>query len=355
MKSDVYFIKVKSNDIKERAAALTKLIDAIDPFSDYKDDEIVPVKITLGDSRCVYNIHPEMVKPVIAALKKKKARPFIFDTNVIYKGERTNAVDHLTLANTKGFGHSKVGAPFIIADGLFGQDGKEHDIKSAHLSKIKVPSFIGMLDSLVVLSHATGHILAGYAGAIKNVAMGMACKASKQVQHSSLKPHVVKERCTACGSCIKMCPVSAIAWVDERAFIDEQVCVGCGECLCACKFDSIFINWGEEVPVFCQRLVETSGLVLSKFKNKFFINFALDVTKECDCISDKSEKIISRDIGILASRDIVSVDKATLDLANKDEDIFLKAQGKGEHYKMIEYASKKGLGNIEYNLKTIPE
>ncbi len=353
MKSDVYFIRIKNSDIKEKQSALIRLIEAMDPFSVYKTDEIIPVKLTIGDSQCVYNLSPELVKAVITELKKKKTRPFLFDTNVIYKGERSNAVDHLNLANNKGFGHSKTGAPFIIADGLFGQDGKGHDIKSAHLDRIKVPSFIGMLDSLVVLSHITGHIVAGYAGAIKNVAMGMSCRSTKQVQHSSLKPHVIKDKCTACGCCVSTCPVAAISWKDKRAFIDEEVCIGCGECLCACKFDAIFVNWKENVLVFSERMVEAAGAILSRFKNKFFINFAFDITKECDCISSKSDQIISQDIGIFASTDIVSIEKATSDLVNKDEDTFLKAQGRGEYHQMLEYASKKRLGNLVYNLKII--
>lgn len=353
MKSEVYFTKIKSADIKEKISALNRLLEAADPFSAYKKDEIIPVKLTIGDSHCAYNVSPEIVKVVIASLKQKRTRPFLFDTNVIYKGQRMNAVDHLTLANNKGFGQSKIGAPFIIADGLLGQDGKEYKINTPHISKIRIPSFVGMLDSLVVLSHVTGHILSGYAGAIKNVAMGMACRPTKQIQHSSVKPHVKKDECTACGCCINICPASAISWKDDKAYINPEACIGCGECLCACKFDAVFVNWGEETITFCKRMADVAGFIIPKFKNRFFINFAFDITKECDCISDKNDKIIGEDIGILASTDAVSVDKATIDLVNKTEDVFLKAQDKAEYHQMLEYAQQRGLGNIEYNLKTI--
>lgn len=353
MKSTVYFSKLKNNDPKEKISCFSRLLEKIDPALEFKNDEIVPVKITIGDSKCVYNIRPELVKIVIDDLKKKKTRPFLFDTNVIYKGQRLNAVDHLTLVNNKGFGHSKIGASFIIADGLLGQDGKEYEIKAPNINKIKIPSFIGMLDSLVVLSHITGHIVSGYAGAIKNVAMGMSCRPTKQVQHSSLKPHVIDDKCTACGCCIDICPVDAISLKNEKAFINQDMCVGCGECICACKFDAVFINWDEEALIFCKRMVETAGFILSKFKNRFFINFAFDITKECDCISTKDEKVITKDLGILASRDIVGLEEATVDLTNKNEDIFLKTQGRAEYHKMLEYASEKGLGNIDYNLKII--
>ena len=350
MKSDVYLIETKTNDLEARHEALHKLLGKISPFKDYKKDEFIPIKLTVGDSQCVYNIQPELVKTIISEIKKLKAKPFLFDTNVIYKGERLNAIDHLTLAQSKGFGHAKIGAPFMIADGAFGQDGKEYAIDSDYIKKIKVPSFIGSLDSLLMLSHATGHILSGYAGAIKNIGMGMVSKPTKQAQHSSLKPHVMEKNCTGCGCCIKICPVNAISFKKEKAFIDQTKCVGCGECLCACKFNAIFINWSEDHDIFAKRLIDTAGFILSKFKNKFFITFGFDITKECDCISARGEKIFSEDIGILASNDPIAIDKTIVDLINKDKDL-LKETGLMDTHKTISgYGYKKGLGNIEYNL-----
>nr|MBU1328091.1 DUF362 domain-containing protein [Candidatus Omnitrophota bacterium] len=350
MKSDVYLIKVKTNDLEERCDSLQKLLEKVTPFRDYKKDEFIPVKLTIGDSQCVYNIHPELVKIIVSDIKKTKAKPFLFDTNVIYKGERLNAVDHLTLAQSKGFGHAKVGAPFIIADGIFGQDGKEYAIDSDYIKKIKVPSFIGSLKNLLVLSHATGHILSGYAGAIKNIAMGMVSRPTKQVQHSSLKPHIIDKKCTACGCCVKICPAQAISFKKEKAFISQAKCIGCGECLCACKFYAISINWSEDHDIFAKRLIEVAHFMLSKFKNKFFITFGFDITKECDCISTKNELIFSEDIGILASQDPLSIDKAMVDLVNKDKALFKETGLLETHKTMFDYGYKKGLGSLDYNL-----
>lgn len=350
MGSDVYFVRVKDKDSADRASALKKILEKANPFSLYKKDEIMPIKLTLGDSACYYHIKPELVKMVIMELKAKGARPFLFDTSVIYKGSRQNAVDHLNLVQAKGFGHEKIGVPFVIADGVFGSDGREYEIKGKHLKKIKVPSFVEFLNSIVVLSHITGHILSGYAGAIKNVAMGISCRAGKQVQHSSLKPHIIENNCTMCNCCLEICPVFAISMEKKSAFIDKNICIGCGECICACKFDAIFINWAEDNLIFCLRMVEATFHILSRFKNKFFINFAFDITKECDCISKKGEEIISADIGIFASQDIVSLDKAVIDFANKDGDVFVKNQNIHSYHKMLDYAAEIGLGNIDYNL-----
>jgi len=353
MRSDVYFIRVDSGDAEDRILALKELLAKINPFDKYGKNEIIPVKLTIGDSPCVYNLSPELVKLVVSEIKKPGAKPFLFDTCVIYEGQRQNAVDHLNLLQHKGFGHSGVGAPFIVADGLFGSDGKEFSVEAEGMHKIKIPSFVGMLDSLLVLSHITGHIVSGYAGAIKNVAMGISSRSTKQVLHSSLKPSVIEKKCTACACCIALCPAKAVSFRKEKAYIDSNLCIGCGECICACKFDAIYINWQEEPIVFCRRMVEVANFILKNFKNKLFINFALDITKECDCISNKDELMIADNLGILASSDILSIDKATLDLACQSLGSGLLEDARDRYEAMFADGAKKGLGNLEYNLITL--
>ncbi len=353
MKSDVFFAKAPGADRAERVLALEKILDAARPFSSYKKGEIIPVKLTIGDSPCVYNMSPELVKNVISRIKKKGSKPFLFDTSVIYKGERQNAVDHMNLAQAKGFGPEEVLAPFVIADGLFGQDGKECAIDSEGLDKIKIPSFAGMTDRLVVLTHATGHIVSRYAGAIKNVSMGISCRPTKLAQHQSVRPSVIEAKCAGCGLCAAICPVKAISFSGGKSRIDAGICIGCGECLCACKFNAIMINWAIDPDLFCRRMVDVASHILSMFKEAFFITFAFDVTKECDCISGKGEELVSENIGILASRDALAVDKATMDLISKNKRGGYFNEKHDYYNPMFEYAAKKGLGSASYNLITL--
>lgn len=350
MRSKVYFAQVKEKNLSSRNSALNKLLENINTILEFKKDEIVPIKMTVGEASCIYQIDPSMAKTIVKLLKEKKTRPFLFDTNVIYKGNRMNAVDHLNLVQTKGFGFSQIGAPFIVADGLFGQDGKEFVLDSGHIKKIKTPSFVGLLENLLVVSHVTGHMLSGLAASIKNVAMGMSCRPTKQVQHSALKPHVIKDECVACGYCIQNCPVSAISFLDNKAFIDQKICIGCGECLCVCQFDAIYLNWEEDVSIFVKRLVDTASFILSQFKNKFFINFGFDISQDCDCISDKNNPILCPDLGIFASNDILALDKATYDfMASSTQSSFLE-NNKKQILEMFGHAYKKGLGNLDYEL-----
>ncbi|HQP91289.1 MAG TPA: DUF362 domain-containing protein [Candidatus Omnitrophota bacterium] len=349
--SEVFFAKVESSDPKERQSQLEKLLASSTGNMVYAKDEIVPLKLTIGDSTCVHNMDPGLVKAVVSKVTAQGAKPFLFDTSVIYKGERQIAVDHLRLVQNKKFSYSDVGAPFIVADGVLGQDGRDFEIDAKNIKKIRVPSFVGMLDSLIVLSHATGHIFSGFAGALKNVAMGMSCRPTKQVQHSSMKPSVIQDKCKACGCCIKICPVSALSMNNrKKAHVDPGVCLGCGECLCACKFDAVYVNWEEDMGVFCERMDEVADFILSKFKNKFFITFAFDITQECDCISTKNDKLVSKNIGILASGDPLALDKATADLMSDDFGFF-KEHNAYEH--MFDYAQKIGIGSLEYKLVMI--
>lgn len=65
--------------------------------------------MTVGDERSTGYIKPEVVRIIVDKLREQGARPFVFDTNVIYSGQRQNAVDHLNLAYRKGFTPDRLG------------------------------------------------------------------------------------------------------------------------------------------------------------------------------------------------------------------------------------------------------
>ena len=67
------------------------------------------------------------------------------------------------------------------------------------------------------MSHFKGHEAAGFGGALKNLAMGCASAAGKQMQHSDVTPVVKEKKCVGCGKCVNSCPTKAISIVDKKA------------------------------------------------------------------------------------------------------------------------------------------
>lgn len=50
---------------------------------------------------------------------------------------------------------------------------------------------------------------------------------------------VLKEKCTGCGDCVKICPVEAIKLKSGLAVIDNEECLDCGACLDECPTEAI--------------------------------------------------------------------------------------------------------------------
>lgn len=348
MELEVYFSALKKK--QSHADCFSALICGINAdISQFSEGSFVGIKMTVGDEKSTGNIKPEVVRVLAEKLKGQGARPFVFDTNVIYTGQRQNAVDHLNLAYRKGFTPENLGCPYIIADSVFGTDSKAVKVDFHNVKEIKVPSLITVMEDLIVLSHVTGHIMSGFAGSMKNVAMGMASRAGKQIQHSSLKPCIDTGKCSLCGTCIEHCPVSAISEQSGTAFINSNLCIGCCECISACKLDAVNINWQEDADIFAERMAEYACGILSLIKRKLFINFAFDVTKECDCIAGDDPRIVS-DTGIFASRDVLAVDKACFDMLTRSRDIFSRGGRIKAHLHVFKYAQEIGLGSLHYNL-----
>lgn len=57
----------------------------------------------------------------------------------------------------------------------------------------------------------------------------------------------VGKDCVSCGSCLKVCPMTAIhIWKGVMAKIDKGLCVGCGKCVRECPAGVIELAKREE-------------------------------------------------------------------------------------------------------------
>jgi uncharacterized Fe-S center protein len=293
-----------------------------------------------------------VIKAVVDAGHTKSRNLFLTETATLYKGERENAVKHLMHAYHHGFGPDRVGAPFILADGLTGSSEVEVKIDGELEKSVKIAREIAYTDVLIAVSHPTGHIQTGIGACLKNLGMGLASRAGKLRQHSSVLPKVKTVKCKLCEKCIRWCPQSAIEVQGKSARIIEAKCIGCGECLTICRYDAINYDWGIESEPLQKRMVEhAKGVIKDKAGKCFYINVLVGMTEECDCFNTNQSKLIP-DLGILASYDPVAIDKATLDLTEQAQGRSLSKLSHPHLDPMIQlnHGVKLGMGSLQYEL-----
>lgn len=343
-KSHVYFLPWSER------SRLDELLEAAEFNSHIRRDDFAAIKIHFGERGGDGYIKPKEVRPIIKAVRKAKAYPFLTDTNTIYRGARSDGVSHLVVAAEHGYSQTKMGVPIIIADGIRGTSYQDVDIKGDHFKKVKIAADIVDADSIVAVSHVKGHLLCGFGGAIKNLGMGCGAKVGKYEMHAGTTPEVTLSSCTKCGACVAICPQNAISFVNKEITIDMSICVGCGQCVSACDYGCMNIPWSQTPLAVQERLAEYAAGA-AKGRRLFCINFVNHITPNCDCSGTKEEPVAS-DVGILVSADPVAIDQASLDLLNKSagEDVFRKLRPDIDHTVQIVHAEKMGLGSREYEL-----
>lgn len=279
--------------------------------------------------------------PMIRDLAQKLDAP-LMDTNCLYVSKRRYTDSHIQLAKDHGFGF----APIDILDA----DGdKNIPVDMKHYKEVRAGAHIDNYDTIVVFSHLKGHMMTGFGGAIKNISMGIGSVAGKMALHASTIPITAPDKCIRCGSCVKQCPGSAITI--EPLVIDPATCIGCGKCIGVCPVRAFSVPWGStEKSVVMERLAEYSKGI-NDHTNMVYINVLANISSSCDC--DKEAPLpFMKDVGILASTDMVAIEKASYDLVNRasgSEDTFLKACSvSGLH--QIDYAAGLGLGTMQYDL-----
>lgn len=348
MISKVYFFPLKLKEGKERVnEALIKLIRKTGFLEKLLKEDFVALKIHFGEEGNLGHIKPDYLKGLIKEIQKKTSRVFITDTNTLYAGKRTNAIDHLLLAAKHGFTIENLGIPVIISDGLLGNNELKVQINGKHFKEVPVAKELGLCQAILSLNHFTGHIVTHFGAAIKNIGMGGSSRAGKLLQHSNLNPKVKENKCNGCEFCISFCLPEAIKIIEGKAKIDPLKCNGCGQCLSVCPLNAITFSWSEVPEIVQEKMVEhTYGVI--KGKKVSHINFLTHITEDCDCLA-KDEEPVVEDIGILASNDIVAIDKASLDLVEKK--LGRKISNLPE--KQIFYAEKIGLGSSKYEIEII--
>lgn len=315
--------------------------------------ENVAIKVHFGERGCTTFMNPEIVKSVCDKITSLGKKVTLIECNVLYKGSRTNASDHIATAKEHGFDF----APIDILDGEQGDEFIEVPVKEGGAVEFaKIGAGLKKYDSLVSIAHFKGHVAAGYGAQFKTLGMGLGSRAGKLHMHANVGPFVTESACIGCEACVKACDFNAIDMVEEKAIINQDKCVGCAMCVAVCPTGAVAVPWGSNSSDELQkRIVDYTEAVLSIIpKDKsYFINIIEDITKDCDCVGSVQTPVMA-DIGITASTDIVALDYASMKLVLEAPD------AKGfedindvDKSVQVDYAEKRGLGKKDYTLKEV--
>jgi len=371
MTAKVFFTDAHATPKQSRLAKVRTLFQKAGFDKHIAPGDKVAVKVHWGEPGNVGYLPVPYTRTVVELVREAGGLPFVTDTNTLYTGMRRNAVQNVQAAAMNGYCLASLGAPVIVADGLLGHDGREVPLPGTGVGSAKIASGILDADAMIVLSHVKGHMLFGYGGAIKNLGMGCATPAGKQLLHSDVRPRVDAARCRGDGLCVKRCPVPCIELVArpgrqkgqsaEIARIDGARCIGCGECTATCPHGAIPIRWKTSAEAIQRKTAEYAlGAVQGKQGKVGYLNFIVQVTPDCDCC-DWNEPAIVPDVGFAASLDPVAVDVLSAKLvAESTPSPGSKAAGKrGDPWRaaydldysiQFEHAERIGLGSREYEL-----
>lgn len=294
MKSKVFFTKEITPE------SLIKIYEALGV--ELKGN--VGVKVSTGEAGSKGYLKADLIGPLV-----KKLNGTIIECNTAYPGARTNAEDHLKVAEEHGF-TSFAKVDIMDADGEFKipvKNGKhlEYDIVGNNLKNY---------DAMLNLAHGKGHQMGGMGANLKNQSIGVASRNGKAYIHS-------------CGQ-------------DENP-------------------DTAWDKPYQQIE-FIESMAETAKAVADYFKEQnkpiLYITVMNALSLECDCDAHQGDPVMA-DLGIVASLDPVANDQAFIDMIWNSSDPgakLLQERIDGQlGREILPYAESIGLGKREYELINI--
>ncbi|MGQ9515389.1 MAG: DUF362 domain-containing protein [Thermoproteota archaeon] len=304
--SDVYFASAQPKKLERSESLVFKFIEAakkagLAEVIPKGKDNLVVVKIHFGQIGGFRTIKPQFVRNLIDAIKECGGNPYLVDTW---------GIGHLEAAVRNGITYESVGAHILPTNGVRENDLRNVKIDGLRFKEVDIAGNVYDADAFINFSHSKGHGSCGYGGAIKNIALGCT---SPKIRHA----------------------LHSMEGEDDGPRKFQE---GMADCVAA---------------------------LYTKFKDKaLHINYICDVQPNCDC-ADWSETPIVPDIGIAVSKNIASLEAATLDLINKapglpyslaekynlkaGDDKFRIIHGK-DPYIQVRAIEKLGIGSVKYNL-----
>ncbi len=355
--SQVHLVRLDRNAGGDVVAGrLGELWRAAELANCFRQNDLSALKLHVGEPGRRTFVPPSYAAALVRLMKERGVTPFLTDTAVLYRSRRDNGPGHALVAHEHGFTIDAVGAPFVPADGLQGSAEVEVQVNGRQFDTVAIASAIVQARSMLVLTHATGHLGTGLGGALKNLGMGCSSRKGKLRQHHGQHPRIDPDACVACGTCAEWCPPDAIT-VEKHASIDKSLCIGCGECVATCREGAVEFDWSIAGERLQERIVDHAAAVVRDKPGRIaYVTVLVNVTADCDCLALQQEPLLE-DIGVLASLDPVAIDRATLDLIREKAGRTLESMsypGRDGSLQLA-FAEQMGLGTTRYELVRVDQ
>ncbi len=256
----------------------------------------VAVKLHTGEAQGPNILPRPWVKELLAS---RLPDATIIETNTYYEGTRYTTEDHIKTLEVNGWTFCPV--DITDAEGVAElpvNGGKWFDVM--HVGKT-LPEY----DSLLALTHFKGHVRGGFGGSNKNIGIGCA---------------------------------------DGRIGKKEIHTI-----------EGSDVQWSIGNEEFMERMTESTKAILDHFGgHACFINTMRNMSVDCDCDGVQAEPVVTPDVGILASLDILAVDAACVDLIyNLPENggkALIERMESRHAMRQQSYMKELGMGNDRYTL-----
>ncbi|MCD7934865.1 MAG: DUF362 domain-containing protein [Oscillospiraceae bacterium] len=226
----------------------------------------------------------------------------IVETNTYYAGDRYTTEQHRKTLEVNGW-------TFCTVDILDETGTAMLPVKDGKwFREMSVGAGLLNYDALLVLTHFKGHTNGGFGGSNKNIGIGCADgRVGKAMIHTT--------------------PGSTDMWDIQK----------------------------EE---FMERMTESAKSVVDHFgQNISFINVLRNMSVSCDCEGTAAMPVVTPNIGILASLDILAVDQASVDLVyalkEADHHALVERMESRHGLRQLSYMKELHMGNDKYRLLDI--
>ena len=255
----------------------------------------VAIKLHTGEPKGPNIIPAAWVREFMAAELPEGA---IIETNTFYDGDRYTTEKHRETLKVNGW------ADFTTVDITDEHGTVMLPVKGGKwFTEMSVGKSLPEYDSLVTLTHFKGHTMGGFGGSNKNIGIGCA---------------------------------------------DGRV----GKGLIHAKDGN---DWGVDKEELMEKISESTKAVIDHFgEHVVYVNVLRNMSVSCDCEGVGAQPVVTPNVGILASLDILAADQASVDMihAMKEEDrhALVERMETRHGYRQLSYMKELGMGNDRYTL-----